>query len=87
LDLSKLVQSQLSLELRDLVNSHHSHVQEDDEKGGSNIGISHVKLGRRVCPVCEGEHVITKDNKDEFVNHLKSILDFGVVWSHHSEPN
>lgn len=70
-----------------MINGHDTHVQENDEKGCSDVRISNVKLGRRFCPVSEDEQVITKDNEDEFVNHLKSKLDSGVVWSHHSEPN
>jgi hypothetical protein len=37
--------------------------------------------------VGEDQHVVTKDDENEFITHLKSKSDFGVVWTYTSDPN
>ena len=35
----------------------------------------------------EDQQVVAKDDENEFITHLKSKSDFGVVWTHTSDPN
>jgi len=54
--------------------SHNTQVQKDDEKLGCGVRISSLKLSRGICPVSKHQHMITKDDDDEFITHLKSVL-------------
>ena len=53
---------------------HDTQVQKDYEKLGSDVRKSSVKLSRGICPVSKHQHMITKDDDDEFITHLKSVL-------------